>query len=324
MNRNSPNAVRLRRWLFAILKLLVLAAILWGVHRTVEIGLAKLREQPSPLSVQWPWLVAAGGLYLAGLAPCAVFWHRLLHVLGQEPRWGETFAAYYVGHLGKYVPGKAMVVILRTSLVHSTRVTATVAAASVFVESLTMMAVGAVIGGLLLAVRSQEHAFMAGAAVALAFAAALPTLPPVFARLAKLAGAKRADPNALDRLAQLDYATLLYGWAAMIVSWLLVGASLWATLVAAGYDQWPPTSADLLAAICAASLGVVAGFVSFIPGGALVREAVILGVLTPVVGEAGALVGAVLARLVWLAAELAASAALYGWSRATSAKAPTA
>ena len=55
----------------------------------------------------------------------------------------ETTRAYYVGHLGKYVPGKALVVIIRTGLISGPRVDTTVAAVSIFIETLTMMAVGA-------------------------------------------------------------------------------------------------------------------------------------------------------------------------------------
>ena len=67
------------------------------------------------------WLVAAGLIYLAGLLPFALFWFRVLRVLGQRPTLRETLRAYYIGHLGKYVPGKAMVVVMRTALIRSDR-----------------------------------------------------------------------------------------------------------------------------------------------------------------------------------------------------------
>ena len=82
-------------------------------------------------------------LYLVGLLPEGLFWQRALRAMGQEAPLGRTLRAYYIGHLGKYVPGKAMVVVLRTGLICGPGVDAGIAAASVFLETLTMMAVGA-------------------------------------------------------------------------------------------------------------------------------------------------------------------------------------
>ena len=64
----------------------------------------------------------------------------------------------------------------------------------------------------------------------------------------------------------------------------------------------------------AVALATVAGFLSFVPGGAVVREAVLaetLGLLMPGLGGVTALVGSVLLRLVWLLSELAISGILY-------------
>jgi uncharacterized membrane protein YbhN (UPF0104 family) len=72
---------------------------------------------------------------------------------------------------------------------------------------------------------------------------------------------------------------------------------------------------DLPRYTASVSLATVAGFVSFIPGGLGVRDAVLMEVLALGFAEdaaATALVSAVLLRLVWLVAELAISAILYG------------
>ncbi len=59
-----------------------------------------------------------------------------------------------------------------------------------------------------------------------------------------------------------------------------------------------------LSCIAAATLSVVAGFVSMLPGGAGVRELVVTLVLAPTIGSAPALAVAVWMRLVSLAAEI--------------------
>ena len=85
------------------------------------------------------WLAASGGLYLLGTLCCGVFWHRTLRALGQPVSLPQALRAYYIGQLGKYVPGKAMVVILRAGLVRGQGSIPALAAVSVFLETLTMM-----------------------------------------------------------------------------------------------------------------------------------------------------------------------------------------
>jgi glycosyltransferase 2 family protein len=304
---------RRHRWIFTVLKLAVAAIVVWGIHRTTASAIEDLeRRHWSPAQLRPGWLAASGVLYLLGMAPSGWFWYRVLWALGQRPRWGETLRAYFIGHLGKYVPGKALVVILRTGLIRSQRVDTTVAAVSVFYETLTMMAVGASVAAVLLAVWFRHHVLFVLLALGLAVVAGLPTLPPVFRRLAALAGVGKNDPHVAEKLAGLGYRGLLVGWCSVAIGWLLVGLSLWATIAASGYADWPPTAHDLLLCVTAAALAVVAGFLSLIPGGALVREAVLLELLQPRFGEAGALVSAIVARLVWLVAELLISVILYG------------
>ncbi len=55
----------------------------------------------------------------------------------------------------------------------------------------------------------------------------------------------------------------------------------------------------------ACAIGVVAGFLSMVPGGAGAREISLSLALSPVVGPTAALAGAVWLRIVWVATELA-------------------
>ena len=54
-----------------------------------------------------------------------------------------TMGLYYAGNLGKYVPGKAMVVLLRTGGLRRFCCPAHVAIMSIFIETLLSMAVAA-------------------------------------------------------------------------------------------------------------------------------------------------------------------------------------
>ncbi len=301
-----------RRLLLTLAKLAVIALVAWGIHRSAQRALADLAARNwSPTQLQPAPLILAAVFYLVGLLPCGLFWRRVLVRFGQHPGWLETLRAYYIGHLGKYVPGKALVIILRTSLIRSERVSSLVAAASVFCETLTMMAVGAFIGGAVIVMRFHERFDLALAALGLMIVAGLPTVPRVFVKLASLAGIGRRDPAVLDKLRQLDYRTLALGWLSIGAGWLLVGASLWLVVVAGNFSTGEH-STEWIVCTGAASLAVVAGFMSLIPGGLGVRDAVLMVMLAPTFGEAGALVATVSARLLWLVAELGISAILYG------------
>ena len=120
---------------------MIVVLVVWFIRRTLVDAWVQLGEH------QWRfhfgWLAVSGCLYLLGTLPCGIFWHRTLLALGQPVSLPRALRAYYIGHLGKYVPGKAMVVILRTGLVRGQGVDTALAAACVFFETLTMMAVGA-------------------------------------------------------------------------------------------------------------------------------------------------------------------------------------
>ncbi len=289
-------------------KLLIVAVVLFLAWGTMRQSWNYLVEHPRPLAFNW--LVLSGGLYLLALLPEGLFWHWALKALGQDVGLLETLRAYYIGHLGKYVPGKAMVVVLRSGLIHSQRVDTGIAVASVFLETLTMMAVGACIAVPILAIWFTHNPVVVIGAVATALAAGLPTLPPVFSRLARLLGVGRLSPEVAQKLAGFNYRTLIYGWAAMVLGWVVMGTSLWAALhgldMEANLERWW----YLYTAIVA--LAVVGGFASMIPGGLGSREVVFTLLLGPLVGGAGmSLIVAFALRLTWLLAELLISAILY-------------
>src|SRR5262249_61529487 len=103
------------------------------------------------LHAQPAWLIGAAVLYLAGLGFSMYFWFRLLRALDQQPALPTMIRAYYIGHLGKYVPGKAWSLLLRTTLAGGPRRPASVAALTAVYETLTTMAAGSLLAGLLLA-----------------------------------------------------------------------------------------------------------------------------------------------------------------------------
>ncbi|MHB1036866.1 MAG: lysylphosphatidylglycerol synthase transmembrane domain-containing protein [Pirellulales bacterium] len=306
MNLKPAN---LKRRLMTTAKLVVVTLVVWWVWQTLRVALDEIEK--TPRQIEPAWLVLSGVLYALGLLPCGIFWHRILVALGQEARLLETLRAYYIGHLGKYVPGKAMVIVLRAGLVRSHRVDAGVAAVSVFFETMTMMAVGAFVAAAVLAAWFRHQGVLVAVAVLLMAAAGLPTFPPIFKRLVRLVGVGRSNPEVAQRLDRLRIRDLVAGWMGIALGWCLMGLSLWATLRAMGMAELGPLE-ELPRLTATTTLAVVAGIVSLIPGGAGVRELVLTELMKPRFGLATALLSAVVLRLVWLVTELAISTILYG------------
>ena len=291
------------------IRTLILALVIWGIWRAVDQARSELTEYDfSFRKIQLGWLVVAGCLYFTGMLPMYWFWLRALRALGQHPGRLACLRAFYIGHLGKYVPGKAMVVVIRTSLLAQSGVDPVVASVSVFIETLTMMAVGAFVAASLITVQFGDQIQMQILAVVLMLATGVPLLPPLFRRIVKTLKLSRLSSKL--NLDGLTYRLMSLGFTANCIGWIVLGLSLWATLKAMPNTEMI-TLADLPRMVASTSLAMVAGFLSLLPGGVGVRELVLNELLAPHVGGATALASAVLLRLVWLATELIASGVLY-------------
>jgi uncharacterized membrane protein YbhN (UPF0104 family) len=303
---------RAKKYAVAAIKVAIVAAVLWGMQRTIRSALADLdRQEWSAASLRPGWLVLSSVAYVAGFLPPALFWHRLLGLFGQPAPRVRTVRAWYIGGLGKYVPGKATVVVLRTALLRRDGVGIAISTATIFYETLTTMAVGAFVGGAILLVMMHDRWELAVLSAGMMLAAGAPTVPWIFKRLARLAGIERAAPAAIDRLDHLKLRGIARAWLEIAVGWCLVGISIWATLCAIDGEASHANPREIALSIAAGAMSVVAGFVSLIPGGLVVRDAVLLELLAPAVGKGPALVCALVARLVWLLSEVGISIILY-------------
>lgn len=272
------------------------------------------------------WLLASGFFYLAAYVPSAYFWRLSIRWLGGAPGVFSAFKAFYVSQLGKYVPGKALVVVIRSALVANDKTKASVAAVCVFYETLTMMATGALISALIVAVYFREHWLYSALALSTAICVGAPLLPPIFVRILSILRVGKNDPTLQERFRALTWRSLFVGVGLTSVLWLFFGLSLWAAIGAIGVAAgsfWP--SAHLL--IAASALAVVFGFaVAVAPGGLGVREAALTILLIPFFetllqtpenatfttsAETLATIVALVQRLVSIVAEVAAVAAFY-------------
>ena len=267
------------RLLIAIAKLLVLILVI--VWITLQLQKSWTEILAYAWTPRWSWLIASGLFYLCGYFPASLFWYLSLCWLGQKPNFFKSILAYYSSQLGKYVPGKAMVVVIRTGMIVSERVRVSVAAVSVFYETLTMMGSGAFIGALIVFFFFRENAVFSLIALGVAVCSVTPLLPPLFVRVLKVLKVGKNDPNVQEALKNLKYRHLIIGFALMTVLWVFFGLSLWAVIRGIGVEPGPLLD-SLPRYIASVSLATSLGFVVVIsPGGLGVREMLLSKLLIP-------------------------------------------
>ncbi len=302
----------------AILTVLVLAF----VARHVAWTWRDIQGRGETVRIDAAWVGLSVALYLAGLSAFGAYFWRVLQAGATPTAFFPAFRAYLISHLGKYVPGKAMVVVMRAGLVVPYGARPATAAFATLYETLVMMAAGGLVAGAGFAIGSGPSArvpvpFSGGSEVEaplalLGFGLGLAFLvvvwPSVFPRLAGLA--KVPLPNVgPDALPRFSFSLLVEGLAWSTLGWILLGLSQVAVIrgllpEGLAVSSWP-------LAIASVALATVAGFVVPIsPGGLGVREWVLWTALASAIDRDLAVVAALLLRLAWVIGEVLVAAAL--------------
>lgn len=292
---------------FAIVLLVVV-----GLGTTLRKVAGEITSDPEKQfllrDARWSLLPGAAVLYAASLLPTAFYWYRILRRWDVPVGYRRAMAAHIRGHLGKYVPGKAMVLVLRVRGIAGPGVSAWYATVAAIIETLTMMAVGAAFAGAVVAMLPVSR-WLVAIAAAVVVASTLTSSPPLLRGVLKRLTRHRPNSQDMD-WSRYDARLLGEGWLWMTLTWLLIGGSF-VVLVKAIVPE--VTAIDAAIAAAAMALAVVAGFVSLLPGGAGVREWILAAILASRIGVTEALTAALLARVLFLGVELAAAAICHPW-----------
>jgi uncharacterized membrane protein YbhN (UPF0104 family) len=333
-----------RRW-WSVVKALAGLAIVFFIGRGFVRDLLRpeLWEQPLRLG----WLVPAALLYVVGLSICALYWRRLLVHLGQRPPITATLGAYFIGQLGKYVPGKALALLLRAVLLRRVGVSAGLAGMTAFYEVLVTMTAGAIVAAVLFlmlagfapdmpdgaawrqlweALRAKDvptvrlhTGTIVLIAVFLSVLILAPIVPRIFNRLAHRLSLPFRNPSSALPPIRLSY--LVEGLVLTALTWPLLGLALAMAMQAVPGARLPWDMATLAYLTAAMALSYVAGFAVLIAPGALgVREVFLTLLLTPELlvhsditpadARGKVLLAVLLLRLAWTAAEVVVSGIL--------------
>lgn len=327
---HSPRRRRAWQLLKWLLTLFVLAFV---GHRAVTLWRAHATES---VSIHWGWILLAGLIYLVGWLPSVWFYRALLQRMGDEVPWPGVIRAYYCGHLGKYVPGKAFVPVIRGQLIAEAGGRFRTGALAAVYETLMMMGVALELSVLLLPwfVSSEgvdspawiagllgnpqwrallERPFILALLAVLVMACSIPVAAWLFSHVAGHVVAR--DESTVAAAPRIDARLIAAGFVVFSLAWAIQGLSIWATLRGIGAEVSVTRMAHWTA--CAA-LPTALGFLAlFAPGGVGVREGVMMELLKfqPGIEPRAAIATAFLQRVIGLLAELVASGVLY-WGMA--------
>ncbi len=288
------------KWAIALVVLVFLVLTI----RKASLDVLEHREHLDFYAMDWRWLFAGVIAYAIGMLPAAAAWLQTLRGFGQAVPFWTGMHAYFLGHLGKYVPGKAMVIVLRVGRLAPLGIEIKPTIVSVFVETLTSVAVGAIVGCIFIFLGGEFPPRWMVLSAALCIPCSIMLLLPHSFRtlLAILAKSKIGRmPRSVSEAFTWRMMSQTCAW--MAVGWLIHGTAGW--LVLSGIQSTPGlwTVQAWAACVAAISLGAVIGFASMLPGGAVIRELVITWLLSHIVPQPIALFAAIAFRIANLLAE---------------------
>lgn len=277
-------------------------------------------------NVRWWLVVSAVPLACASILPPGCFWWLTLRQFGHRVPYLPTQSAYSVGGLGKYVPGKAMVLVLRSRAMQSWGVPISTSILSIFIETLMALAAGGGLGTLALTSLDIPR-WLRWTLIITACVSLVPILPPIFRRVMSILSRSKHLRFPAKISEAMTWRFVAGGWWLSLAGQLVLGLALWlvcwavyradaSALNGQAVVEWTDLRM-LVVCLAATSMGFVIGFLSMLPGGAGARELVVTVVLAPVLGYAPALAAAVLFRIVNLLGDHLAAGLLWWLGRSS-------
>lgn len=270
---------------------------LLGVAFVVKLVVDRWVVVQAALSSSRPfWVVLAVPTAVVGMGTVGWAWLAILRRLGHPVDQVSGFRAYYVGQLGKYVPGGVWAIMGRGEWVRQEGVGGVAAYSSVALSMGTVYLAGTLLVAAVLPFRlSGGHAVPYTYLILVALPLGIALLHPrVLAAVSHTL--ERVRGRATD-LRPLPWSESLWIVVRQVPTWILIGSATW--MVAVSFDA----SAGYIDVITATSVSWVVGFLFIpVPGGIGIREAAFVATITSL--DPGiAATTALTARLVFVAAD---------------------
>lgn len=302
----SPAAGRVlgwARWAFAAI---VLAAVAYALLRNWEDVAGHLRD------VSAASLLLALGFAMLSPICTMLGWRVLLADLGSPLPRGPAAGMFFVGQLGKYVPGSVWSVVAQAEMgarLHIPRSrTAVTSLVSMALAALTGLVVGLPVVPVAVELPGALDALWALALVPLVL---LLLHPAVLNRLVGL-GLRLLRRGPLEHSISGSAVVRAFGW--FLLAWMAAGAQLFvlARDVVPGAD----TSLLVVLSVCGFALASAVGMLSIVvPAGLGIREGVLALLLSTAMPILAATAIAVIVRFLTTIADLLWAGAGWAWAR---------
>jgi len=245
-------------------------------------------------------LVVAYVATIAGLAMQVTVWRNIAADFGLRIPVAPATSLYFIGQLGKYIPGSVWSIGVQAHLASAFRARPRVTAGAGLVALGYCVASGALVGAALSAAGVAEAPWPRWISAVAAVGAALSLTPPVINRAGSIAAGS----------------PLTMTWARGAANTALCAAlwAAWSVGVAAPFGEYRQGLVVAAAFGLSYALGVV---IILAPAGLGPREALFIALLAPVVTLPTAAAMAVVSRLTHAAADLSIALATWVWARRT-------
>jgi len=278
------------------MRLAVLAGFLGALVWSLAAQWGAVRPLLGQLSTRS--LAAALAAVLAGVLATFLCWRAVLADLGGRLPVNAGARVFFVGQLGKYLPGSVWPVMAQMELGRDHQVPERASGAAVGVFLLVVVGTGLVVAAAAAPLLGPDAVHTYWWLLAALPLALLALVPPVLNRLLALVVRLVRRPP-LPTMLSATGVLRAAGWA--LVSWLACGVHIWvlaAQLGAGGPLLLARATGAFAAAWCAGFLLLVA------PAGAGVREAALVLLLGGVLTRPQGTVVAVVSRLLFMLADL--------------------
>ena len=253
-------------------------------------------------SAEVGWLVVGAVAGTIAMALIGLNWLWILRHAGAAAPWRRGMAWFFVGQLGKYVPGGIWPIVGQAELAHRDATPRGAAYSSTAMSMVATFLGAAAVAAITGLVTPTDHRLVSAALVALlALLLAVIAVPAVGRAIDRLAG----------RFTTRELRLPAPRWFALLVTrhlpvWVAFAGMNVFAVVALGVDVDGPLVVELIFVTC---VSWMAGFVVVgVPGGIGVRETIFISMTTATLGAGVAVSAAVLSRVVSIAVDLLGAA----------------
>lgn len=290
----------MKKWQTNLIKLVVMLSIIglvvWRMKTTWD------GVQDPQLHVDWRFGALAMLFFCLSMLASSLVWLWLTRKMGDRSRKLPAIGAYIFSQMGKYVPGKVMLLFMRMERTKRLGMNPQVCIVATLAENAMYMVSGGLVAMITVMIFYRDRPWTVvgvGAGVLVLMAA---FYPRVFYWAVNKALVKMKQPP-VEEAQQLGKTELFMAVLGFMPCWLFGGLALWCstraiTLRIGGEDLWP------LPGLYA--LSVTGGMASMLPGGLGSREAIMaLGLMKVLENNAKAVAIAVgVQRLMQILAEV--------------------